>query len=82
MASARLEGILAAMFEAEFCPPEHKQAREQARDALLKSEAERVGIQWERLKFAISPGATSNTGGTVWRTSFPASHLHCAAFEL
>ena len=29
MASARLEGILAAMFEAEFCPPEHKQAREQ-----------------------------------------------------
>ena len=53
MASARLEGILAAMFEAEFCPPEHKQAREQARDALLKSEAERVGIQWERLKFAI-----------------------------
>ena len=28
-----------------------------------------------------SPGATSNTGGTVWRTSFPAPHLNGAAFE-
>ena len=53
MASAELEAILAAMFEAEFCAPEEKQAREQARDALLKLTVERTLVPIERLKLAI-----------------------------
>ena len=54
MASPQLEAILAAMFEADFCPPEQKQAREHARDILIQSEAEKTGVPWERLKFAIA----------------------------
>ena len=53
MPSPRLEAVLTAIFEAEFCPPEQKRAREQARDALLQTEAERSGIAKERLKLAI-----------------------------
>ena len=53
MASPQLEAILAAIFEAEFCLPGQKRAREQARDALLRVEAERAGIAAERLKIAI-----------------------------
>ena len=53
MPSPRLEAVLTAIFEAEFCPPEQKRAREQARDALLQTEAERYGIAKERLKLAI-----------------------------
>jgi len=53
LASARLEAILKAIFEAEFCPPGEKRAREQARDALLQMEAERVTMPAERLKLAI-----------------------------
>ncbi len=53
MANPQLEAILAAMFEVEFCPPEQKWAREQARDTLLQAEAERAGILYERLKLAI-----------------------------
>lgn len=53
MASPQLEAILAAMFEAEFCPAEQKRERERARDTLLQSEAARAGIPWERLKLAI-----------------------------
>lgn len=53
MASPQLEAILAAMFDAEFCLREHKRAREQVRDALLRAEADRAGIPWERLKLAI-----------------------------
>ena len=41
------------MFEAEFCPPEQKRAREEARDVLMRVEAERTGIERERLKLAI-----------------------------
>ena len=48
-----LEIILAAMFEAEFCPPEEKQARLQAREKLLPTESERTRIPVERLKMAI-----------------------------
>lgn len=53
MGSAQLEAILAAIFEAEFCPPEQKRAQEQARDALLQAEADRTGIAIVRLKLAI-----------------------------
>ena len=53
MANPQLEAILAAMFEAEFCSAEQKRAREQARDTLLQSEADRAGILYERLKLAI-----------------------------
>ena len=53
MASDRLEAILAAIFEAEFCPPGEKRAREEARDALLKMEANRVNMPAERLRLAI-----------------------------
>ena len=56
MASQQLEAILAAIFEADFFPPEEKRAREEARDLLLKSEAEKVGMPWERLKMAILSG--------------------------
>ena len=51
--SPQLEGILSAMFEAEFCAPEQKRSIEQARDALLKAETERSGIPADRLKLAI-----------------------------
>ena len=54
MASPQLEAILEAMFEADFCPPEQKQARERARDVLIQSEADKSGIPRERLKFAIA----------------------------
>jgi len=54
LASPELEAILAAMFEADFCPPKEKQAREQQRDMLLRVEAEKADIPWERLKFAIT----------------------------
>jgi hypothetical protein len=53
LASEELEAILAAMFEAEFCGPEEKQAREQVRDALLSATAERTRIPVKRLKLAI-----------------------------
>ena len=53
MANPQLEAILAATFEAEFCSSEQKRAREQARDILLQTEAERAGIPLERLKLAI-----------------------------
>ncbi|MBI4326450.1 MAG: hypothetical protein HY674_14470 [Chloroflexi bacterium] len=53
MSNRQLEAILAAMFEAEFCLPEQKRALEQARDALLRAEADRAGIPRERLKIAI-----------------------------
>ena len=53
MANPQLEAILAAMFDAEFCSAEQKRAREQARDTLLQSEADRAGILYERLKLAI-----------------------------
>jgi hypothetical protein len=41
------------MFEAEFCAAGQKRVREQERDLLLRSEAEKAGIPWERLKLAI-----------------------------
>src|SRR6185436_436754 len=56
LASPQLETILAAMFQAEFCPREQKRLRELARDELLRAEADRAGIPWERLKLAILSG--------------------------
>ena len=44
------------MFEAEFCAPEHKHAREQARDALLNATAGRTHLPVERLKLAVLSG--------------------------
>jgi hypothetical protein len=56
LANPQLEAIWAAMFEAEFCPLELKQACGQGRDTLLQLEAERAGTHWERLKRAIRSG--------------------------
>jgi len=47
------------MFDAEFCAPREKREREQIRDSLLRTEAERTGIPWERLKLAILSGRYS-----------------------
>ena len=46
LASPQLESILAAMFEAEFCPPDQKRAREDARDRLLQTVAVPAGMPW------------------------------------
>ena len=53
MASPRLEAILTAIFEAEFCSPGEKRTREEARDALLRTEAERARVPMERLMLAL-----------------------------
>jgi hypothetical protein len=53
LASPELDAILAAIFDAEFCPPGQKQAREQTRDSLLQAQAERAAIPPERLKLTI-----------------------------
>lgn len=53
MASPELEAILAAIFDAEFAASHEKHAKETIRDELLKSQAERAEIPWERLKLAI-----------------------------
>jgi hypothetical protein len=54
LASRELEAILAAMFEADFCQPQEKQAREKRRDELLRAQGEKADMPWERLRLAIA----------------------------
>jgi len=56
LADPRLEAILAALFDAEFCPRAEKEARVARGEELLATEAERAGIPVGRLKQAVRCG--------------------------
>src|ERR1051325_4998137 len=57
LANPRLEAILAAIFEAEFCAPEQKKGREQTRDFLLQEEAAKTKhfVGTPEIRYSVKP---------------------------